>query len=174
MRKRNALDSLHGAIDKPREQEILTPPWLPELLRKEWGSILLDPCAPRGDSSFLARSRYCGGEHDNGLIEPWLDRTYCNPPYRDLKLWLAKARAEAVKKSSPKLALLVPARTSRKWYRAALDDRWVVELDPVKFHGFDAGFPAPLHLICFNWRPDPKLWTMGTVRYYPKGVHNGQ
>lgn len=168
MRKRNALDSLHdGGLTGKREQEILTPPWLCELLVKQWGCIALDPCSPETPNV----GALCYYTH-SGLDADWLDGTYCNPPYGDLKLWLAKACEEA--KQGHRLALLVPARTSRKWYRKALDGRWVVELDPLKFVGFDAGFPAPLHLICFNWRPDPKLWTMGTVRYYPKGVHNGQ
>jgi hypothetical protein len=164
--KTNALGSLSDPTKTgKREQEILTPQWLLSNLRREWGKIVLDPCSPK-EPNVGADYAYsvCG------LDWGWPDRTYCNPPYDKLKLWLAWALAQG----DARIAILAPARTSRKWYRLALDGRWVVELDPVKFQGYDGTFPAPLHLICLNFEPDPKLWTMGTVRYYPPGGHNGQ
>src|SRR5574338_60385 len=156
--KQNALGSLSDPTKTgKREQEILTPRWLLWLLAFEWDRIVLDPCSPV-EPNVEADYHYTAC----GLIWCWLDRTFCNPPYCDLKLWLAKALEES--KDGKRIALLVPARTSRKWYRRTLDGAWVVELDPVKFQGFDGAFPAPLHLICLNWRPSDEWLAHGTIR----------
>lgn len=57
------------------KNEWLTPP---ELLEK-LGHFDLDPCAPI-DPPWVTAQRYYTVE-DNGLIQPWVGRVFCNPPY---------------------------------------------------------------------------------------------
>lgn len=165
----NALTSLwNGGLTGKREQEILTATWILEALQQEWGGcIMLDPCSDASEHVGCLR-RYVHPAQD-GLALPWYDRTYCNPPYGDLKAWLAKAMLEHVRwKPAQRIALLCPVRTHRPWYRQALDTTTaVVELASVKFHGYDQAFPAPLHLLCWGWTPTPALWR-GTVRRYQR------
>ena len=161
-----ALASLYdGTLTGKREQEILTPDWILEALRKEWRDIALDPCSDAALSTG-ATGAYVEGQAD-GLSCSWLDKTYANPPYGTLKDWLAKASAEATYRGK-RIAMLCPVRTHRVWYREALDGtQTAIELPGVVFKGYKAAFPAPLHLLCWNWTPDPKLWR-GTVRRYVK------
>lgn len=131
-----------------RPQEICTPLWLLErYVLPLWGHIELDPCACVQLGTVPAKVRYYGPPRDaGGLVLPWLDRTYCNPPYKDLKAWLARAQDEALR--GLRIVVLAPVRTHRAWFRDALCKadrvRW---LDPVKFEGYDQAFPAPLCLL---------------------------
>ena len=43
------------------------------------GSIELDPCSNPG-SKVPASSNWIYPEHD-GLVDPWEDKVYCNPPF---------------------------------------------------------------------------------------------
>jgi hypothetical protein len=145
-----------------RKQEILTPASITDFVRELFdGEIALDPCAATDESGYVyglveAPAVYLGPEKHgtDGLVGPWTDRTYVNPPFRDLKAWLAKAQLEALK-SYPgnvrRIVLLAPVRTQRPWYRDAqssCDAR--VQLNGVKFVGFDGVFPAPLELLIWN------------------------
>lgn len=159
-----ALQSLwDGSKTGKREQQILTPQWLITALQQEWGWIGTDPCS-EGAQHIPATRHYVRHDGDNGLAVSWTDRTYANPPYVDLRDWLAKAVQEA--QEGYRIALLGPVRTHRAWYSATLDTvSAAIELRPVKFEGFDQAFPAPLHLLCWNWIPTPHLWiNRGTVR----------
>lgn len=61
------------------KNEWLTPP---DLLAK-LGTFDLDPCAPINRPWSTANNHYT--IEDDGLIQPWLGRIFCNPPY-DTKL----------------------------------------------------------------------------------------
>ena len=137
-----SLRAFYGARERP--QEILTPqyiidklPWVPEC----------DPCSCEG-SLVPATVRYFGPPHDpGGLVLPWVDRTFFNPPYKDLKLWLARA----VEQDTVWSIGLVPVRTHRKWFREALNACTDLELlNPLKFVGYEQAFPAPLCLMSFG------------------------
>lgn len=53
---------------------------------------------------------------DDGLSQPWHGRVWCNPPYSDLKSWVAKAWAEF--DNCENIVMLVPAnRTEQKWWQ---------------------------------------------------------
>lgn len=78
-----------------------------------------------------------------GLIAPWPDATYWNPPYGALRQWLEYSETQPVD-----WIALVPVRTHRPWWRAwALSRRSVVYLNPVRFLGYEQSFPAPLALV---------------------------
>lgn len=67
------------------KDEWLTPP---ELLKK-LGKFDLDPCSPVNAPWETAKKHYT--ELDNGLLQPWKGRVFCNPPYgKKAKDWLIK------------------------------------------------------------------------------------
>lgn len=123
-----------------RKQEILTPQVIVDVCAKLWGRIELDPC-------------YCDGALTNPLYSftypavdalkvEWGYKAFINPPYKDLKAWLAHGREQKFEQ-----IWLVPVRTHRKWFRAWRDSLGAyVEMDPIAFVGYDQVFPAPLML----------------------------
>jgi hypothetical protein len=160
VRAPKALRSFYGASDRQkkantvksmacpgaRPQEILTPRAIIDLL--PW-PVELDPCACVG-SLVPAKVCYYGQpEDEGGLILPWMDRTYCNPPYKDLKAWLERAQREHLRlNGQAQFVMLAPVRTHRAWFRSAMAAGVKIKwLDPVKFHGYDQAFPAPLCLL---------------------------
>lgn len=168
--KRNALKSLYGAGNQvramvgegEREQEVLTPQSVVDGLRTLWPQgVGLDPChAPGSLVGAAVQYRVEGVLVDrpgkdpvriytpqegelSGLVEPWLDRTYVNPPFKFLKDWLEKALSEP----GP-WVLLGPIRLQRVWFRHAwrsVDAK--VALNPLAFYGEKQGFPQALALL---------------------------
>lgn len=119
-----------------RKQEILSPPCIVDVCNKLWGRIELDPCYhPDAITDPVWASI-------DGLKTKWSPRAYINPPYKDLKLWLKYGATQPTEQ-----IWLVPVRTHRKWWRAWRDQLDVyVELNPIKFIGYQSYFPAPLLL----------------------------
>jgi hypothetical protein len=63
-----------------------TPPFVFEALGLEFD---LDPCAPVGGVPWVpAQSHF--SEVDDGLVQPWLGRVWCNPPYSDPGPWVRR------------------------------------------------------------------------------------
>jgi hypothetical protein len=157
-RAHKALRSFYAASDRKnardRPQQILTPPYLLKPLLQVWGKIALDPCAHRASPVKAARRIYGRRKRDDtergwhwtgrGLLEPWDDRTYANPPFENLHWWSLKAQREGC---SRRVALLAPFRTQRVWLRAVARSCGVLALDPVRFVGYGSGFPAALALL---------------------------
>lgn len=56
---------------------------------------------------------------DDGLLQPWYGRVWCNPPYSDLRAWVQKAWNEWWEPGGPRLiVMLVPAnRTEQAWWQ---------------------------------------------------------
>jgi len=158
MRSLNALDTLWGGPERRRKntakamispgarpQDIRTPLVIFRTLVQYWGeSIALDACD--GEARTPCVLHLTSG----GLDRPWADRTYCNPPYQDLKSWLAKAVHEA-RATGNRIAVLCPVRTHRKWFREAMaETSAIIYLDPLTFEGYTQAFPAPLCILFFN------------------------
>jgi len=64
--------------------------WLtpPEVI-KSLGEFDLDPCAPVNRPWDTAKKHYT--IEDNGLLQPWFDRVWLNPPYgKEAEKWLEK------------------------------------------------------------------------------------
>lgn len=126
-----------------REQQIHTPECVLNICRHVWPSgIYLDPCASPEHSFATVEYR------NRGTEQRWFDRSYINPPYADLKLWLAKSAAELTSGVSEQI-LLFPVRPNRVWWcdymrRDGVTAAW---LKPLKFVGFYQAFPAPLVLV---------------------------
>lgn len=132
------------------EQEVRTPPDVIARVVAAFGgqAIALDPCAPtRSDPAFFAE-RYVR-EAENGLGLVWVDRSFFNPPFADLRPWLEHARTCAA--AGARIVGLVPARTHRAWFQdAMISARATTFLGGVKFVGHKTPFPAPLCLISWN------------------------
>jgi len=140
-----------------RPQEIFTPPLVRDLLRRAWGTIELDPCG-HPDAIIDAETTWTGHKVDTGrrrndgtpierwdgpgLVTPWVDRTYYNPPFCDLGAWLAKALAEPGRHCG-----LFPARTNRTWCRRYLRHvDGICWLNPLAFIGYPSAHPDRLVL----------------------------
>lgn len=159
----DALRGLVGNLD-PHPQEILTPWVITDFVRDVFGEpIAFDPCAARDvRSTVLATERRYGkdGIDDDGLLAAWPDATFANPPYGQLKRWLAKAvqEAEPIGTVRDRIIVLTPVRSRSGWWRAARDaarkSGAVVELDRVRFVGYESTFPESLALLCFNVDPE--------------------
>ena len=110
------------------------------MCNKVWGRIALDPCWCEG--ALTNPIHQFEHPQQDGLKDPWIAFSYINPPFGDLKQWLAYGQMQ------PREQIwLCPVRTHRKWWRAWRDqlDAYI-ELDPLAFEGYDQKFPAPLLL----------------------------
>ena len=151
-----ATKSLHGeghanatrvrecvAMPGFRKQEILTPPSILSAVAQVWPEgIELDPCSPVGGSLVEARLRYTGATlDDDGLRQPWADRTFANVPFGELEAWLAKAATEA--HHHTEIMVLGPVRSHRTWSGLGVWDRLCL-LRPVVFVGFKSAHTEPL------------------------------
>ena len=55
-------------------------------------------------------------EEEDGRLQPWDGRVWCNPPYRNLISWVTKAWEETSTGRCPIAVLLLPAQTSTDWF----------------------------------------------------------
>lgn len=136
-----------------REQTIYTPQSVLDVAKEVWPEgITLDPC--HGPLSIVnAGKTYDGSPGQDGLALPWSERTFVNSPYKDLKVWLAKAQAEA--DLGCEVIVLCPVRTHRIWFRHAMQSCTAISyMDPLKFLGYAAAFPAPLCLMYWGERKE--------------------
>lgn len=121
-----------------RPQEVLTPLEILEPLRALWGTIVCDSAGSR-KHTIAEHTWYALGD-----VVPWPDRTYCNPPFKHLKLWMR----HMVGHSQGRSCMLAPVRPHRRWFREhAAQCQCMVWLDPLAFVGYPMKFPAPLCLL---------------------------
>ena len=66
------------------KDEWLTPKWITDAL----GPFDLDPCAPVLRPWPTAAHHYT--VNDNGLLREWHGFVWCNPPYSNVKAWMAR------------------------------------------------------------------------------------
>ena len=159
MKSDKALKAFYGARegDVPRLQDIFTPLSLIRPLMSVWGGVVLDPCGHRDSPLYDVIPEVWLGEpaawaddgtptkwSGNGMRQPWVDCTYVNPPFSELKQWLAHAAKQDPDK---RIAVLMPARLQRPWLRDYLQGRTVVALNSVKFEGYKGAFPQALLLV---------------------------
>lgn len=103
-----------------KDNKYLTPPELVkmglQILSLEKGSGFLssfdlDTCC--SDKNVPAEKYYLSNEH-NGLIEPWEEYNWCNPPYDECPKWVAKAYNEQLRGKTS--ILLIPVRTETSYW----------------------------------------------------------
>ena len=97
-------------------------------------------------------------KEDDGLIQPWAGEVvWCNPPYSELRAWVAKASAE----TSATVVMLLPAnRTEQPWWQeyvepfrdglGRLETRFLAGRQ--KFYGSGSGGSAPFGSVVLIWR----------------------
>lgn len=64
-------------------------------------------------------------KRDNGLLQPWRGRVWCNPPFSDLAPWVLRAR-EAIGSGAGNNAVLVAQllpgnRTEQRWWQEVVE-----------------------------------------------------
>lgn len=59
-------------------------------------------------------------EEDDGLSQEWKGRVWCNPPYSQVRYWTRKAADEFECGNADLVVMLVPVRTSTRWWRNAV------------------------------------------------------
>jgi len=62
----------------------------------------------------------------DGLSIEWGNRNFVNPPYNRIKLWVAKAYAEAQK--GKLVVMLIPSRTDTRWWH-----EYIMKADDIRF-----------------------------------------
>ena len=81
-------------------------------LNKEF-DFTLDPCATKENAkcaSFFTKEQ-------NGLVQPWTGRVFCNPPYgRVIGQWVKRACDEVTNGNAELVVMLLPARTDTRWW----------------------------------------------------------
>ena len=99
--------------------EWYTPSDVFERISASYGPFDLDPCAdPRSPIWPLVPAHWTAA--DDGLVQPWYGRVFCNPPYGDaIPLWFARASRAVSTGEAALVALLVPARTDTTWWHDA-------------------------------------------------------
>lgn len=90
----------------------------------------------------------------DGLLVPWCDYTFVNPPYARLEEWLAKAADEG--RRGREVMVLCPLRPHRKWFRASTQGALVWDLNPVKFVGYKSA--APMAMCIVYWGENEMLF----------------
>lgn len=96
---------------KGKSVEWATPEHLFRQLEAEFGPFDLDPCA----TPETARAPEFFTITDNGLMQRWHGRVFCNPPYgRGIGEWVRKAHAEA--DAGATVVMLLPASTDSWWW----------------------------------------------------------
>jgi phage N-6-adenine-methyltransferase len=150
-------------IGTKRDQNLGTPKWLFHWLAGQYDFSL--------DAAASYRNRLCEhyfNEKTNGLKQAWWTWTFCNPPFKDCDLWVAKAMTEqAIGNYS---VLLLPALgMSSRWYATAHDLCWTRLVAPrVAFIGSGKA-PNGMIMLCEFGRPNP---TRGLVEWVDlRGEH---
>lgn len=90
---------------------------------------------------------------DDGLAQQWTGRVWCNPPYSDLRAWVAKAWHEWRFSRPSLIVMLVPAnRTEQGWWQDLVEQNR------------DNGGPFSVEFLRGRMRFDRPGWQPG-----PKG-----
>lgn len=99
----------------------------------------------------------------DGLTQSWATAgwAWCNPPYRRIEPWVAKAAADAQR--GVRVAVLVPASVGSNWWRDHVHGQACVLLlnGRVTFVGHDAGYPKDLALLLYGpaVAPGYQVWS---------------
>lgn len=97
-----------------KENDYKTPPILYQKALDRWNreQFNIDCCC--SEKNIPALVHYINGVK-NGLYFPWVDYTWCNPPFNECKKWIEKAYNEN-KDNGVKIAMLIPVRTETKYW----------------------------------------------------------
>lgn len=95
-------------------QDMRTPQWLFDFLE----DYFLKGERFQLDAAATLRNRMCKkyyNSRQNSLVQPWADRTFCNPPFRKMLPWVWKAYNEA-RYCDYLTVMLAPVGCSQDWW----------------------------------------------------------
>lgn len=104
----------------------------------------LDVCA-------IAENTKCNSFYtpeQDGLIQPWYGKCWCNPPYgRQIAKWVKKAA-----ESDCTVVMLLPARTDTKWFHDYIYKRVEIRFlkGRLKFGNSKNSAPFPSMIVIFR------------------------
>lgn len=109
-----------------KSDEWTTPQKLFDELHAEF-NFTLDPCATAEN----AKCKKFYTIEDDGLSQCWGgERAFCNPPYSNIKEWVAKACYEGERKGL--VVMLIPARTDTRWFHTFIYQNERIEIRFIK------------------------------------------
>lgn len=89
-----------------------TPADLFDRLSREFGPFDIDAAA----YPYSAKAERFFTVHQDGLAQDWNGRVWCNPPWKHIKRWTAKALEETQSGRCEVACLLLPAITKASWF----------------------------------------------------------
>jgi phage N-6-adenine-methyltransferase len=93
-----------------------TPDSVWQSIAAEFGPFDLDVAA----SAENARCSRFYTIDDDGLVQPWEGRVWCNPPFSNLGPWVEKATRESTR--AARIVMLLPAnRTEQRWWQTYIE-----------------------------------------------------
>lgn len=126
-----------------------TPQKLFDELDGEFG-FDLDPCA-------VPENAKCGayfGPEDDGLAQNWGGRkVFCNPPYSDIKRWVAKCYEES-RKPGTVVVMLIPARTDTSYFHEYIYGKAEIRFIRGRLKFNDGKGSAPFPSMIVIYKPD--------------------
>lgn len=138
---------LNDSLFSSKHMDWETPDVLFFRLNEEF-QFTLDPCASFNNS----KCEKFFTKEDDGLIQKWEGRVFCNPPYgRGIGMWVEKAYRESRINASVVVCLL-PVRSDTKWWH-----NWVMKSSQIRllnrrltFKGSNNKSPVPSAIVVFS------------------------
>lgn len=129
-------------------QAYQTPPEFLTAVYRKFGinGFQLDAAADANNS--IAPTHY--DEQSNGLLQPWYNITWCNPPFANIAPWVEKAWIES--EQGVTSFLLVPASVGANWWKNWVHDKaYVMFLNGrITFGGQTDPYPKDCALLIYR------------------------
>lgn len=92
----------------------------------------------------------CPLNGDGGLIRPWGDVSFVNPPYSNIKEWVEKAFKEYCLGKT--VVMLIPSRTDTRWWHSYVMEAQEIRFikGRLKFGGAKNSAPFPSCIVIFK------------------------
>lgn len=138
------------------DQGYRTPPWLIAALEDFFGQKFALDAAATADNAKAAKFYDL---HTDGLAQPWVEMTFCNPPFADFGTWITKAYVEA-KEQNINVCVLGPVGCSQRWFhRIAKKGTVLVPTKRINYYSSitnkpTSGADRDSHIFLFG----PKWW----------------
>ena len=139
----------------PSNSDFRTPLMIIEQLEQEMGERFDFDVAASHENAVVPA--YYNIE-DNGLKQFWPGRVWCNPPYNAIMAWVQKAAMEARMGWCDVVWMLLPARTSTRWWARVMEEAAEIRLikgrlnfgGPHSIDGNKATAPFPSALVRYG------------------------
>lgn len=141
------MKGLNHVVFTHTQDEWETPQDLFDRLHGEF-CFTLDACASKDNHKC---SRYFSKD-DNGLEKPWKGEVvWCNPPYSNIKAWVAKAESERNREGAT-VVMLVPSRTDTQWFHQYVYGKAEVRFlrGRLRFGGANNNAPFPSMIVIYR------------------------